>query len=495
MSQSSERFAAQGAAVHGAAGHGAAGHGALGHGALGNAEVRWMRVVSGLPAVVLAVAFSACGDVGDPNYTSPVIDPVNGVDLASRPYCVGTCLPDYGSSRVDCTADDGLEFFPFDVLNAEPAAGGVATITGFYSYNDGTAEFMASGPMPYTASQANFAPPAVRASGLCGPDNQIRDSNVHHLRGGLFREWGGGMGRRLVDFVTSSGGGTCPAGPSREGDPDYCPDADPRVDAAIAGGASANLSTRFYGMMADLRGWDGISFWARQGPNNTAGIRVYVGDRQLDDDISFIEQNDGGIEPLCRRARECGCSNHEPCTLADGGLTAWFCYDPAEVSSISALRDEYNGRGEGTLFEERYPLCGPTACDDDYDAFTEPDRTFTTAGARPGFTGTAQCEWFDLTNDLGDYFCYDKNDRATFPPDGPERCGDGWAKGVTLESDWTFYKIPFTELRQEGYGKEFQYLDLSKITLVRFTWMQGWIDVWLDDVRFYREASSAPASE
>ena len=40
-------------------------------------------------------------------------------------------------------------------------------------------------------------------------------------------------------------------------------------------------------------------------------------------------------------------------------------------------------------------------------------------------------------------------------------------------------------------GHEFSYLDLSKITLVRFTWMQGWLDVWLDDVRFYRHALSA----
>jgi hypothetical protein len=66
---------------------------------------------------------------------------------------------------------------------------------------------------------------------------------------------------------------------------------------------------------------------------------------------------------------------------------------------------------------------------------------------------------------------------------------------VALTNDWQFYKVPFTELRQEGYGKEFQYLDLSKITLVRFTWMQGWLDVWLDDVRFYRQADAPPASE
>lgn len=480
MSQSSERSAAPAAArrrVPSAARPGAC---------------RRRLAVSGAAAVGATIAFAACGDVGDPNYVPQPGVPINEVDLASRPYCVGTCAPDYGSTRVDCTADDGLEFFPFDVLDGQ-TPDGAALVNDFYSYNDGTSEFLVSGPTGYSPSQANFEPPSVPATGLCAPDNTIGTSNAHHIRGGLFREWGGGMGRRLIDFVTSGGGGTCPAGPARLEDPDYCPDADPRIEDAIANGADPAIRTQFYGMIADLRGWDGISFWARQGPNNTAGIRVYVGDRQLDEDIGYIEEN-AGIEPMCRRVRECGCTNHKPCTKADGGRNEWFCWDPNEVESIAALREEYFQRNELLLFEERYPLCGPAACDDINDAFQARDRTFTTAEAPAPFTGTSSCEWFDLTNDLGDYFCYDKSNPAKFPADSPQRCGDGWAKGVTLGNDWQFYKVPFTELRQEGYGKEFQYLDLSKITLVRFTWMQGWVDVWLDDVRFYREASAAPSA-
>jgi hypothetical protein len=480
MSQSSERSAAPSVARRGTAAQ--------------RRAARWLRAGVNLASAGLTLAFAACGDVGDANYVSQPGAPINAVDLASRPYCVGTCDPDYGSTRVDCSADDGLEFFPFDVLNGETLVNGIPTISGFYSYNDGTSEFMVSGPTRYSPAQANYAPPAVLASGLCGPDNAIRDSNVHHVRGGLFREWGGGMGRRLVDFVTSSGGGTCPSGPAGTSDPDYCPDADPRIEDAVAAGADPGIRTQFYGMTVDLRGWDGISFWARGGPNNTAGIRVYVGDRQLDEDIGYIEEN-AGIAPMCRRVRECGCPSQKPCTKADGGRSEWFCWDPNEIPSIAALRQEYFERNELLLFEERYPLCGPAACDDLYDAFQVPDPTFTTPEAPAPYTGTSQCDWYDLTNDLGDYFCYDKSDPSTFPADGPERCGDGWAKGVALGNDWQFYKVPFTELRQEGYGKEFQYLDLSKITLVRFTWMQGWVDVWLDDVRFYREAASAPVTQ
>lgn len=431
--------------------------------------------------------FAGCGGVGDESYVPNPGVPINQADLSSAPYCVGTCEPDYGSTQVDCTADDGLEFFPADVLNAD---GGV--VTGFYSYNDDTSEFMVSGPGGYSTTQPNFQPPAVTVNDLCGEQNEqeVGPNQVHHLRGGLFREWGGGMGRRLVDFVTPLG---CPAGPSRETDPEFCPDADPHLEEAIAAGADATVRSQFYGMMADLRGWEGISFWARQGPNNTAGMRVYIGDRQLDEDIAFLE-NRAGVTPMCSRVRECSCRNHRPCTPGGGGLIDSYCFDPNETPNFFELRQQYFARGEQVLFEERFPFCGASACNDPYEAFTAPDPLFTTP-ENPTSPGTASCNVYKLTNDLEDSFCFDPDKPETYPADGPERCGDGWAKGVNLTNDWQFFKVPFTDLRQESYGKEFQYLDLSKITLVRFTWMQGWVDVWLDDVRFYRQASAAPASE
>lgn len=453
------------------------------------AEPRRFPALAGLGGALsfLLVGFAGCGGIGDENYVPSPGTPVNQADLNAFPYCVGTCEPDYGSTRVDCRADDGLEFFPADVLN-----GDTGVVTGFYSYNDNTAEFLVSGPDGYSTTQGNFEPPVVTVNDLCSSEDgaAVGPNQVHHLRGGLYREWGGGMGRRLVDFVTPLG---CPAGPSRPEDPEFCPDADPRLEDAIAAGAPTTLRGQFYGMMADLRGWEGISFWARQGPNNTAGIRVYVADRQLDDDIAFLENN-AGITPMCGRVRECGCRNHRPCTPGPEPLIDSYCFDPIETPNFAELRQEYFGRGEQTLFEERYPFCGASACNDINDAFQAPDPLFATPTNMTS-PGTAECQAYKLTNDLEDYFCFDRNKPETLPPDGPDRCGDGWAKGVTLTNDWQFFKVPFTELRQEGYGKEFQYLDLSKITLVRFTWMQGWVDVWLDDVRFYRQANAAPASE
>ncbi len=443
----------------------------------------------GLIASLVAFGFAGCGGVGDESFVPARGVPVNQADLASAPYCVGTCTPDYGSQRIDidCTAEAGLEFFPVDVFN-----GDTGVVTGFYAYNDGSSEFMVAGPTGYQTTLDNYGPPTVAVDDRCGENGERAPNQVHHIRGGLFREWGGGIGRRLVDFVTASGGGACAAGPSRPEDPGYCPDADPRIEDAIANGANPALRGQFYGMTADLRDWEGISFWARQGPNNTGGIRVYLGDRQLDEDIAYLEAG-AGLEPLCGRSRACSCRNHKPCTPGDGGLVQSFCWDPNEIESIAAVRQEYLARGEQTLFELRYPLCGASACDDQNDAFQAPDPVFATA-ANPTSPGTAECLPYKLTNDLEDSFCYDRDNPATYPPDGPDSCGDGWAKGVALSTDWQLYKVPFTELRQEGFGKEFSYLDLSKITLVRFTWSQGWVDVWLDDVRFYRQAGT-PAGE
>ena len=452
------------------------------------------RVSVAVSAGIIAVtSLIGCGGIGDENYVPLARPIVNQADLNNAPFCVGTCEPDYGSQAIDCSAEAGLEFFPEPVMTGGVNGDPTAVITRFYSYNDNTSDFMVSGPAAYSPAQTNYEPPPAvvfdKPSCVDGrPVQSDLGQNVHHIRGGLFREWGGGMGRNLTGFVTNVG---CLASPSREGDPDYCADADPRIEAIAGTPEYGVLAGAYYGMVADLRGWEGISFWARQGPNNTGGIRVYVGDRQLDDDVAYYE-NEAGIEPLCGRVRECGCRNHRPCTQGDGGLTSFYCWDPAIDGSIAELRRQYTEMGAQERFEARY-ACGETMCNDPNPTTMRADPLFSTATATP--PGTSQCLPYKLTNDLEDYFCYDPENPATFPADGPRRCGDGWAKGVTLTQNWQLYTVPFTELRQEGYAQEFQYLDLSKITLVRFTWSQGWVDVWLDDVRFYRHASGEQQSE
>lgn len=447
-------------------------------------------------------AFSCGGGLGDEDYVPAPRTVLNADDLANAPFCVGTCEPDFGSQRtIDCAqAEAGLEFFPgagfpaSDVLN--PLPGGV--ITSFYSYNDNSSDFLIAGPLPFDPSALdNYEPLSVPVQDRCNPNEY-----VHHLRGGLFREWGGGMGRRMLAMARNGG---CANLPALEGDPPHCPKADARFEAGLAAmedQVEANrLRTNFYDMTIDVSQWEGISFWARSGPNNSGGVRVYVGDRQLDEDIAFLEMS-AGLEPMCQRARECGCRNHLPCTLSDvsslmsNGVPVYRCYDPAvEGDSLRVVYDRFAAEGREGIFDEVYETCGASLCDEDNPSFQINGEVGTAADPAFSTTFGNQCLPYVLTTDLVDEFCYNPDDPAHPPPDGAQRCGDGWAKGVALTGDWQFFKIPFTELRQEGYGKEFQNLDLSAVTLVRFTWTQGWVDVWLDDVRFYRQLSGAAQSE
>jgi hypothetical protein len=62
---------------------------------------------------------------------------------------------------------------------------------------------------------------------------------------------------------------------------------------------------------------------------------------------------------------------------------------------------------------------------------------------------------------------------------------------VHVGTEWKFYAVPFTDLQQQGFAKESRALDLHSVSVVRFLWDRGWVDYWLDDVRFYRRVNAA----
>ncbi len=47
---------------------------------------------------------------------------------------------------------------------------------------------------------------------------------------------------------------------------------------------------------------------------------------------------------------------------------------------------------------------------------------------------------------------------------------------------------------QQGWAKQAPNFDLTSISVVRFTWDVGYIDYYIDDVKFYRDARSADAA-
>ena len=83
------------------------------------------------------------------------------------------------------------------------------------------------------------------------------------------------------------------------------------------------------------------------------------------------------------------------------------------------------------------------------------------------------------------YWCFDPA-KGEKPAEPSELCGDHWTRVVNLSNEWQFYTVPFTSMAQQGWAKRSAGLDLTSVSVVRFTWDGGWIDFWIDDVRFYK---------
>jgi hypothetical protein len=417
--------------------------------------------------------------------------------------CVGQCTPDYGPRPItteECArVEMGLEFFPEPVWDWEGQIG-TPDEPQAYAYQDGTTEFLSTNTPTCTVEtaadlvlwpaesncQAEYTPTPALVD-RCGSTRAL------HVRGGPFREWGGGLGKRLDNLARAAAeniGSSCGLTDIPPEDPDpsrpaFCPKLDPHVQNAPGVVIDPATDDRFrfeqvepnyYAMRVDLREWDGISFWARRGPDSQPGFRIALGDRNIDDDPSMLETA-GGIVPRCRRAKECGCKNHRPCNPGpDGEL---YCWDPTlDVHPNDHIHP----------WNHEPARCGYSQCNNPYAAYENvPDWPFLTPETDlTAFraAATASCNSFTFQNDITRDYCFDKN--GPMPPEGFERCGDPWFSPVRLSENWQFFRVPFTELRQEGYGKEFPAIDLSAITMVRFTWTVGWVDYWIDDVRFYR---------
>ncbi len=66
---------------------------------------------------------------------------------------------------------------------------------------------------------------------------------------------------------------------------------------------------------------------------------------------------------------------------------------------------------------------------------------------------------------------------------------DPYGQAVGLTNQWTFYAIPFGDLRQKGYGKPVPSLDRTHILSFTLGLGKGNWDVWIDEIAFYRPKS------
>ena len=302
-----------------------------------------------------------------------------------------------------------------------------------------------------------------------------------------FRGYGGGIGISMQKLNNGNRGG-----PNLNGDPNgYCgvqmsggplpyPEICPPADAEYAVGVAA----------LDVSTYDGVSFWARRGPNGQEGVALNVGDKYTDDDLSFLSYEHDPTAPRhCERVRQCACNNLKPClfeSVPPVVCVAGVIQSPPPPGSFCMPLDRvlYQSiSGGGSNFN-----CDTTECNVPYPAYpnllANDTHTSTANGGQDPAFYNRPCTPFAWNNGIGSSYCFDP---ATDPPpaDSTQQCGDHWMKMVDLDTDWHFYKVPFTDLRQQGFGKKSEQLDLHSVSVVRFTWGAGWIDYWIHEVSFY----------
>jgi hypothetical protein len=394
-------------------------------------------------------------------------------DGAATLPCLGpSCIPPDGGAPVtsaplvDCTsAELPFQFSPFMILDNEQSA----SAQFFYDYEDGTSGVTPSG----------YSPPAL-AQNRCLTDTS---NHVFHISGGPFLGWGGGIGIALqhLNQDESLCTGATP--------PDYCPP---------LGMGAAGQAINFAAL--DVSQWDGIAFWARRGPNSQPLLRVLVGDKYTDDDISYLMYLGNPKEPrFCERDRECDCTylsascsfysadpSIDPTYAAivtndvDGG--GYYCGNPGSVAGTTSSQTGVVISVNGSSASNK---CNVTSCDAVYPAYPN-------NGPDPAFVGKT-CAPYTYRNGSEVDLCYNPGtDPAPAEPD--EQCGDHFSFPVNLSTDWQLYTVPFSVMSQQGWAKQAPTFDLTSVSVVRFTWDVGYIDYYLDDVRFYKAASGGSAA-
>ena len=454
------------------------------------------RQIPPLAAAFGVLAFAACVPTGGQEVP----------DGAASLPCLGTsCIPkDIGAAvtsapTVDCkAAEQGLEFAPYTVLDSEyPSSSSPSGFASnyFYQYVDGTADIEPQG----------YTPPAI-AQNVCNSDV---NNHVLHSSGGPFTGWGGGIGIGLehlnVDANACPAAGVCPPeGGFTTSAPCLCPNPGTGTEGEVVSALALDVSQ-----------WDGISFWARRGPNGQPLMRVLVGDKFTDDDISYkMYQTDATNNPptntprYCERKAECTClfldaacdwysfsdpqysgefgtspapDVYLPADLQSGGF---YCGPPGSHPGSASASFSSTSTGANNY-------CGRTLCDQPYAAYPND-------GQDPQFAGRA-CAPYTYRNGTIADVCYNAAawiDATTgktmpadpLPPEADEQCGDHFTFPVNLSTDWQFYAIPFAQMQQQGWAKQAPYFDLTSASVVRFTWDVGYIDYYIDNVRFYRVA-------
>jgi hypothetical protein len=469
-------------------------------------------------ALAIASVFQGCQAFGgQPSSSAAAPDASKDVGFLACPDS-GTCFPDPGSRPTDCSIASGIDTLPivtFDDVNIKT---GFYKAEGMYIYTDNTAESWFSNgqdlciaslpPVPHASTTS--PPPVAQVPDTCGfepwtapVDLCTPGNNALHLLGGPFVGWGGGIG---VSMQKLNGRDTVNGDPNKA----LCAPMGGGPPAAVCPPDDAEYAVRVAAL--DVSAYEGVSFWARRGERSQTGLRLSVGDKHTDDDLNYYAVRQSAItgvpEPLyCQRVKECGCLYNDSCNYYDVN-GRFFCRDPLDPKTQRQCRLDDKGQpvGNGTtsingtttnctcgavdvcnVIDPAFPNDPPIGADGQPITTIDP-MTGNPVDGDTAFYGRA-CTPYQFPDGTGTSFCFNPGSDPN-PAPGSERCGDHWATSVDLSPDWQFFRIPFKDLRQQGFAKKAAELDLHSVSVVRFTWDAGIIDYWIDAVSFYKRSNA-----
>jgi hypothetical protein len=449
-------------------------------------------------SLAMVMGLSRCQVPGGPTMEAPDAVAMTGG------LCIGACQPDPGWGPVDCTPEQQLDRWGLETFDQTTNSDGKFVAQDWYTYTDGTAV------LNFTDYFGNLVDggfqPQVERAPLCAPDGGLGGNKILHVFAGQFLGWGGGMGLAMAKV-----NGREPSSPS-QGTPDplaprgVCTNnPNPDASAPICPPVTAEYAVRLGSV--DVSQYEGVSFWARRGPNSQAGIRVMVGDKFTDDDLNYLAQRgrlDAGPQTLyCQRLRECDCVSHQACTtypagvppFIAAGIGAQFCIAPPQGTTFANECAGAAGTlgGSGSQGGGASNCCDRFQCNQWYapypnDMVLPNQAPYTNSLMFPQgdiqFAGRP-CTPYQWPNGVGGSFCFDPAIDPP-PPANAQQCGDHWMATATLTTEWKYFVIPFTDLHQQGWAQRSEHLDLTSVSVVRFTWDAGWIDYYIDSLSFYR---------
>ena len=367
--------------------------------------------------------------------------------------------------------------------------------------------------LPFPKASTPGALPIVPQCPGAPPNNY-----VIHMRGAGFRYYGGNIAHILAgdNYNNDSLYDETDCPPQVPGKPSLCHPKPTAGDTVRVNGQTVPADSAGFPLLPtksttnpgemyqlgalhtylDASGYDGVSFWARLGPDSMGTLLVTIADKYTSDDMN--RQN----ETFCRRIFACysecqsGVNTDHgyvptPCSAAPletdaAGGPLYRCYDPAK----GALPGPNGGVGASSdLLDEAYPRCNPHTIPKDPTTGTYTHGsacTFRSTYPDADFEGK-ECRPYTFTSGESGEYCFNADDPP--PPSRQERCNDGFTSTLQLTGDWLFYTVPFSDMRQGGYGKVAPEFDLKSVYSVTLGWGPGNMDFYIDNVSLYKTKS------